>query len=500
MSISKNLFFLIKKLDASEKRHFTSLSTRAKTNAGYLKLFKWIDEEEDYHEEKLKKRFRKDNFHSYKNQLYHLILKSQRLILFDKKNSPNYTDTQLMGLVMDIQILEQKGLHREARQVLKNARKKAEKAEKYPVLLILLKKELDFINRKDTQKMKEQMAVIFEKMRNCSKMIALENQYWEYYYEIALLLRNRGMATQKQKNNLANRVKKDKQLTQKNDSFSFTAQYLFYYIKSYEARFSGQLQEHHDFLSKAIQIWEKHKDKKQEEPQNYKVFLSNYINSCILVKAFEKMPLLLKKLEAVETASFMEEAETFINIAFYKLLYYLNTTDFNQSVIDTTAINATIEGIKKGLEKYQNSLPKSRELAFYYNVSIFFFLIRDYINASNWLDKILDEPKNEHRKDIVRVAHLLQMVYQLELGNTDTAESLCQSVARKFNRWGGVLPYEQTIIRYIKKLIYTIEADKKEVFQKFHETLQEDKKTKSSTAFMGLGEVLLWVEHKLRSL
>src|SRR5690606_38553536 len=82
MKPSNELFKLIKSLTKSEKRFFKLSSSLQSGDKNYLKLFDYIEKQEVYDEEEVKKYFKEERFiqhlPSEKNHLYKLILKSLR--------------------------------------------------------------------------------------------------------------------------------------------------------------------------------------------------------------------------------------------------------------------------------------------------------------------------------------------------------------------------------------------------------------------------------------
>jgi len=64
MLLQDKLFVLIKSLTSGEKTYFSKYSRvhHAKEKPDYLRLFEFIDEEEEYDEKALKKHFKKDKF------------------------------------------------------------------------------------------------------------------------------------------------------------------------------------------------------------------------------------------------------------------------------------------------------------------------------------------------------------------------------------------------------------------------------------------------------
>ena len=82
MKPTNQLFDLIKSLTPEEEKQFTLLSSLQQGEKNYIKLYNYIQKQENYDEESVKNHFKNEvfvqHFASEKNQLLHHILKSLR--------------------------------------------------------------------------------------------------------------------------------------------------------------------------------------------------------------------------------------------------------------------------------------------------------------------------------------------------------------------------------------------------------------------------------------
>ena len=110
-TVSDDLFQLIKALTKQEKRYFKLHASRhviGKENK-YVKLFDAIDQQKEYNEERIKKKFNHApitrQLHVAKNYLYHLLLDSLRSYHESKSEDKFFT------LLRNAQLLFNKGLY-----------------------------------------------------------------------------------------------------------------------------------------------------------------------------------------------------------------------------------------------------------------------------------------------------------------------------------------------------------------------------------------------------
>ena len=180
-----------------------------------------------------------------------------------------------------------------------------------------------------------------------------------------------------------------------------------------------------------------------------------------------------------------EEGEVFQNVWYYELLYHLNTGNF------ATAAELVPE-IENGLQLHSNKINKARELAFYYNISVVFFVLEDWRKATQWLLRIINDPKSEHRLDIQRFARILLMLYQWENDLAEQIEYSLRSAKRYLDKRGGPTDFEKLLLDFFRKL-YKTEGGTRSM-ELIEEVLTEVKQYESEGAgVFGLGEVLLWL-------
>ena len=133
---SNNLFELIKSLNKSEKRYFKVFSSRHTIGEenGYIKLFDYIEKMEIYDEEILFSDFKGqpllNKFSITKARLYNNILKS-----LDSFYSGTSIDAQIFRQIHSADILFNKGLYNQAEKILVSDEKKAEKYERFFMLM-----------------------------------------------------------------------------------------------------------------------------------------------------------------------------------------------------------------------------------------------------------------------------------------------------------------------------------------------------------------------------
>lgn len=486
MSTSSHLFDLIKSLSKNEKRYFKLFCTLQQGEKNYLKLFDFMDSLKRYDEQVILDHFMKADFvkniHVTKNYLYNLILKSLRIYGAEKN-----VKIQLANLWIEIDILERRGLNQQLWERLQKTKKIAIKYHDHLSVVRACRKELSFVAEWETKKTKGRLEEITEEIARHFRLLEEEYEALDNYYFMTFNYR-------KFHNNLNLLKEKTSQvrLLESVDRYknSFTTCYIHYYLKALEYRIDGNQLLYNEYLKKAISVWNEYRYMIRERPRVYKIYLANYLSSCHILGKYDEFPIYLEELKSIPSTGFKEEVETFQNAVFYELLYRLNTENYKN-------IDETIQSIEKGLEKYEYKINQARITAFNYNISLLFFFNRDFEKALTWLNKILNDTKNEHRKDIQRFANILQLVYHLELGNTDLVYNLQSSVRRKLKRWGDISRFEGLIFDYLKAFLdCTSLKESNQLNADFYITLLTFKQENNTQQPAGLGELIQWISNK----
>ena len=142
MTISDDIFKLIKSLEQTEKRYFkvySSLHVKGKKNI-YVRLFEAIEKQEQYDEAAIIKQFRGENFLKQfavtKNYLYKIILRSLR-----SYHSGRDKESELHEELESAKILYGKGHYKKSMKIVKKAKQVAWEYQRFEQLLSLLEFE-----------------------------------------------------------------------------------------------------------------------------------------------------------------------------------------------------------------------------------------------------------------------------------------------------------------------------------------------------------------------
>ena len=494
MAVSNYLFELIKSLSPSEKRYFKLFSSLQKSRAeekNYLRLFDFIAAQDAYDEEAILEAFAGENFikslHVTKNYLYNLILKSLRIFEEERKNAHR----QLSNLLMNASVLENRGLYDQSRDMLNRALKIAQKYDKHFFIIEILHKKISIISGFQLKKIDENALDTFQLLDEAFDRQSKETAYLKLYYRVSLMMRTRDRENKQLKTEVEEIAALPLLKIPPKKNSAFFTKVLFHLIHAAVFYFEEDMVQYNNAMYASLKVWDDHKQQKKESPHYYILQVANYLNSCHSVSDYSNFSERLQEIKSLRCTNFNEAAEAFQNVAFLELLYYLNTDNLDKA-------EQAIDGIIQGLERYKKKINKARETSFYYNISILFFLVGKYEKALHWADKILNDEKNGHRKDLQRFAHILELIYHYELRNFRYAESRCQANYRKLKKWGSLNALEIMILKQFNSILYpTSKAELIERFRFINQKVEELESEHDSNTFLGIEELKIWLKSKL---
>ncbi|NUO00897.1 MAG: hypothetical protein HUU01_09825 [Saprospiraceae bacterium] len=480
------VFELIKSLTPKEKGYFRKFCELQKGEKNYLDLFNVLEKMNHYDEAVLAAAFRERSFfkdlHVVRNYLYNLIMRSLRSFHWE-----NTIDQKINDQITDAVLLEKRGLYEQARSSLVKARKLALKFHRYFLLIPITKKESSLWPLLEERRLQEKMQKINEDLLAASEEIRNEIAICVYYNRWTNFQRVR---QQEGSSGTWEQLLEEWTNFEKNhpqDGYSsFYSSYLMDCIRATIAFFQKDPQTRFVHSARVLEKWAANDHMIKEEPHVYKIHLSNHLSCCFQLEKWELFPDLIAQLKALPSGNFNEEAETFQNYAFYEQLYLLNTLNFEGA-------RESLDHITQGLQQYKAKINKARELTFYYNISVLYFMLEDFDKALLWLVRILNHPPTDHRKDLQRLAQILQLFYHYELGNVVFLEGMLPNVRRKINRWAPLTEWEVFLFQLLDNLMTaTSKKGTKEIIKKNWEALQSGK----HKASLGFDEIEIWLKKK----
>jgi len=459
----------------------------------YLQIFKAMDKMKEYDEKKLlnifkgvdmTEREKRRKTAVNKNYLYNQVLRSLRIFSNEKES----IEILLYNLLLDVQALRGKGLFQLALKRLNKAKKIAVEHEKLLILLEILALEID-INiehlpkglQGNVDKLYKQKNITLNQIQEYLQLKKFDKQLFvsvrlrkkpptgELLHEIETL------------DCFENQTFSFSSFHAENHYYNLMALYYFYVKKDFT------IASHYRY--KVLELWRANNKIRKNKSHEYKLAIANYLGSLHEIDKYCEFPKLLEELEKIPTKTLRDEAETFHNVYFYKSLWYTNTHKYRLA-------EELVPEIKDGLKKYHSKINEAREITFYYNMIILYFIQGDkekFKAASKLLNKILHSERRNAREDIKRFAWILEIILHYELGSDRVLEHIFNVASQEVK---NPHPFEALTFKHLRKIAFAASTQEKDLLKLFRTELKEYTETYEH---FGTYELDLWINSKINN-
>lgn len=500
MKPTNQLFDLIKSLTPEEEKQFTLLSSLQQGEKNYIKLYNYIQKQENYDEENVKNHFKNEvfvqHFASEKNQLLHHILKSLRFHRQETSASAKIDEE-----IKNIQLLFNKSLYKQSRKQLSLIKKMANDYELFYSLLeivelekVLIDMEAHFgdINYRTIDELIDEENNVFKKIEH----------YAAYEIQLAklndlssklLIARSKEDVTE-----ISDIIKETKQISSKNGFSSNKSKIIYLFTIGLGNKLLNEMDEANKAFSELIIEIENNPQIISEMPNYYIIAHGYLVRYCTIKKQYNDGFKVIDKLKSLSLNEMFKATDLQISI-------------FTQSYITEMILYAyigqhekatnIIPNVIKGLDKYETKINNEELVRIYHTISMVYFGVGEYNKALHWLNKIINTNYEDLRQDTIRISKLINLIIHFELGNDDLLSYIYKSSVRFFNQQEKQYKFEAVFLDYFKKIALSKRDSKqKETYIKFKEELQKVFKDKYEKNALEFFNFYAWLDSKIHNI
>ena len=495
MKPTTELFDLIKSLTKSEKRFFKLSSSLQQGEKNYIRLFDAIEEQENYDEEKIKSKFKKEifiqHFPSEKNHLYKQILKALRAF-----HSENSISNILRLELKNIEILYKKALYKECAKFVSRTKKLAIEHEKFYYTFELINWEKQLLEEeyetggfdKDLDELISQETECIQKLRNLA-------EYHMIYSRVNYVIRRGGFARNDEERRIVNELENYHLIKGKNTALSSRAATICYYIKGVCNAFNRNYDEALINFKKVKDIIDSKLHLKPDLAQRYVRTLNLILTSYIELHEYERAENIIQEIQDLEEEDGFTDTNTSLRIKTTVMISTLQicnkTGNFEKGI-------ALIPDCIKLLEKNANKINKEQIIEFYINISGIYFINKDYKESLYWLNKVLNDNEKHLRRDLFNFARVFNLVLHFELGNYDLLEYVIKSTSHQLTKDENNYKAETLVVKHVRKLIKnTNEKTRFESYGEMKKDLEKLFADNQEKVLLDYFDILAWVESKI---
>ena len=483
MATGEALFSLIKTLSKGEKSSFTRNNKPQKKDNNYNEVFVILSKIGEYDREEILARLQgtmtKKKLQDAETYLYRKLIATLKA-----SYSKDSIDIQLHDLILEAQILYRKGLNKLAIKTFLKAERKAKEHHKNALLLEIIPQKAAAIVALNKKNVEQDVNLTYKTAHNAVNTLKKEMEYRHENIKLVTGFRTRP-------NDAEYATSSYKKTQQKGfpTNGSFFSQYYHYNILALSSHLQRNYMNAIKYQTAAIAIWDKHASIRSKNLSAYITQLANQINYLICAQKYNEAEVIVNKMKNLKPSNLDEKGEQFQNVYFQKQRLYLNQKNY-------TASKELVKDIEEGLNLYAKKINISRELSFLYNIGLTFWLMRDYHKALTWFKKIPNSNRfNEHKPDVVRVVHLLQLAIFYEI-NTKNVVELIDNKLRALKR-KEMSPFEKVLIRFFYELNDCLRSSKEE--QAIFLNFQTDLNKLKGPHITGYEAYCDWVDYRCKN-
>lgn len=491
-----DLIRLIQSLSRAEKRHFRLFVKRnqASEDILFLQLFDFLDKNRDYDEEKILKKLpaiKKRQLSNLKAHLYKQLLISLRLLA--KSHDLNI---EIRESIDNARVLYNKGLYRQALDILGKAKIKALKTKRNILALEILEFEKHIESQYITRSIESRAEELSQESNELHQIINRTNQFTNLALQLYGLYLKQGYV----------RNEKD---------YLFVKQYFESKLPAYNPKELGFFEKVYLYQS---QVWyhhitqefplcyryamkwvdEFHKDPKmlQLEAPLYLKGLHNLLSTCFNMWQYDKFIEALRFFNLFKKRVRIKEINNIEGL--YYLFWYIH--QINKHYMEGTFS----EGIKlipdliKIIEQDKYNWDDHRIMVFYYKIACLYFGSGDNANAIEYLNMIINQKNPDYRQDIQAFARILNLIAHFELGNERLVEYQIKSVYRFLSKMKDLQKVQREIFRFLRKTPRMRESELKKEFialKQILENVQEELYERRPFLYL---DIISWLESKIQ--
>lgn len=496
--VNHALFDLIKSMTKSEKRYFKLVSSRHTIGEenNYIRLFDYIEKQEDYNEDQLFDDFNGEaflnRFSITKKRLYDHILGA-----LDSYHSGRSQNAQLYKQLHSAEILFEKSLYDQCRRVLNSCEKQAEKYELYEIMLLINKMKRKLTETIGTRESgRESVIEISNIHQKALTNIDRYQDLWNVKSDLFDRLQIKGVARTDEEisdyNNICSNV-----LNLSEEQIEDTElKYLYHHILSAYYYAVRDLTASLKHLQINISEMTSRETILSIEPNKH---ISVYTNAIyiadrigehrIAISYLNELKTYVHKLEPNED----QEIKLFSSISSIELSLKVRMGAFDEAV-------RIVPEIESKLESYGYKISAARKAFLSYKIAVAYVGINEFSKARMWINRVLNDPMLDKTEDIIGFTQLLDLLVQIELDNDQLLPYTLKSTQRFFKTRNRMYDFEKAILNFTSRFIKA--KDNFEVKELWEELYDELKKITNSNELectaLEYFDFQSWAEAKLK--
>lgn len=496
MAKNSKVFDLIKHMNMSEKRYFKLFAEKHVIGSqnNYVLLFNTLDKEQFEIDSLIITRLEKKGYNCQylsadKNYLYGLILKS--LASYHNNRTKHI---QIKELLIQIEILYQKGLFFQSLKLAEKAQSIAESTEANILLgevLVWIRKNVGALNGPE-----DSLQTVNSSIDNL-ELIRVKQQYHALYLEVATLRTKLFRARSTEDLKALEELMKNPLLAKKSTIKDNLCLIRYHQIYAQYYFIKTNHEKEYEHAKKALEIAENSSFYVSEFPFDY---LAMYSRLLSITKFIDKdnYDVVLDRFRKIKADKHIICKDRFN----FQLFNYSTMSELAYCIYNGQWERGLgiIPDARNQIKKYEIYLERSSILTFLYLFAYINLATGRYREALKDVNVILNEFKIKDRPDLFHFSRILNLVIHFELQNVSLIPYIYKSTENYFKKRNSSYPTEVLLLDFFKKV--TEDKDEKKLQNELKEIkdllakspeVQKDKEVKLYF------DIDKWIDSKLKN-
>lgn len=424
--VSDDLHKLIHSMNKREKIYFKRYALHGEKQGknNYVKLYEAIANQKVYDEDAILKKFKDENFTKNfsvaKSYLYQVILRNLRNYYAGK--NPEF---EIRELLDRIDILFHKGLFKQCLKSIRRAEKLASRYELVNNLLLIMIRRIRLMKLNIEQLSHDEINEFFDRYLNLLEISKNYGHYNKFMTQLIEIENSIGFLNREDLNQQLQQLAQNSLLKDVNQARSFWARQVYYSFWGKYYSLHKNYEKLRENTGYTLQLIEQQTGIINEWPWLYLHFL--YERLKYIYDDVEVINDILKKLHFLPARSpLLELTKTCVEY-YGNFFLFFNTYDPGESKPDSDAI---LNFLKDNNER----IKEEHQVGLFFLLALYHFTLNEFSNSLKILNELFSFEQFRKRRDLSRIASLLQIMNHFLLDNKDIVQQLSQNHVQKLKR------------------------------------------------------------------
>lgn len=493
MNKAISLLALVKSLSKAEKRYLKLYSSLQNGEKGYLILFELLENNvsiDDIYSQFCTKQQGK-SFDMAVKHLYTVVLNC--LVHLSKQQD---IQTQIFDHISKARILFERELLNEALTELEKAEKLAIHYENDSLILLIRRTELKYLSMRNFTGMTEKQVVDKQmKINEIMRYTRSANLHTQLYDILKYRLTYKGyVRSDKQKENLNDLVLSELNLIANSSYKGFETEKLHLLFQSTYFLDLGNYKAAIRLYQDLIVLFDENKHMILNPPLYYLNAILGILDSLQSVRLYKEMPFFISRLkEIVEKKEYATEfiLSTQVHIYLYEFYSLFNTGNF-------TAAQKLQQQTEESIFKKSSLLELNLQLQLQLSLVILNLGVNNLQEARKSMKKILSSGKSLYIFPTYKIARLINLILQAELGNYDYFENEIKSIKRESSFEKKQYATEKLLFKFIQ--LYPLPKNKYQkdkIWSQYQHSIPIIEEEKYEKPLLKVFDFCAWIRSKL---